>query len=74
MTQLTESMARVGYKLFYFYLMPILVIPVGYIGWKRSEDYDWEKETGDEEGGLTLTQLVSENGGPTYTIKSPVDH
>jgi hypothetical protein len=27
---------KVIYKLFYFYLMPICVIPVGYFGWKMN--------------------------------------
>jgi hypothetical protein len=40
------KLVKVIYKLFYFYLMPIFVIPVGYLGWKMNleaeEGYmDW---------------------------------
>ena len=53
LTKFCEKLVRIIYKLIYFYLLPLLVIPVGYLGYMRDlknvkeeegiEDYSWDK-------------------------------
>jgi hypothetical protein len=36
----TEQVVRVAYKIFYFYIFPILVIPIGVIAWRFEQGED----------------------------------
>jgi hypothetical protein len=41
-TKMTESFIRIIYKVVYFYIFPLLVIPMGVIGWRLTTTLDNE--------------------------------